>query len=37
MQPFIIVPNGQIGLVLANDGVELETGRILARKVECDA
>jgi uncharacterized membrane protein YqiK len=36
MQPFIIVPTGQIGLVLANDGVELETGRILARKVECD-
>ena len=36
MQPFIIVPTGQIGLVLANDGIELETGRILARKIECD-
>lgn len=36
MQRFIVIPTGQIGLVLANDGVELETGRILARKVDCD-
>jgi uncharacterized membrane protein YqiK len=31
-QPFIIIPTGKIGLVLAKDGTELETGRILARK-----
>jgi len=35
-QPFIIIPTGKIGLVMAKDGAELETGRILARKVECD-
>src|SRR5258707_12282106 len=35
-QPFTIVPTGKIGLVLAKDGTELETGRILARKVDCD-
>lgn len=37
MQPFIIVPAGKIGLVLARDGHEIETGAILARKVECDS
>jgi len=36
-QPFIIIPTGKIGLVLAKDGTELETGRILARKVDCDS
>ncbi len=36
-QPFIIIPTGKIGLILAKDGNELETGRILARKVECDS
>lgn len=36
-QPFTIVPTGQIGLILARDGHELETGRILGRKVECDS
>lgn len=36
-QPFIIVPTGKIGLILAKDGAELETGRILGRKVECDS
>lgn len=36
MQPFTIIPTGQIGLVMANDGVELETGRILGRKIDCD-
>jgi len=36
-QPFTIIPTGKIGLVLAKDGRELETGRILARKVECDS
>lgn len=35
-QPFTIVPTGKIGLVMAKDGNELEIGRILARKVECD-
>ncbi|TWF39737.1 putative membrane protein YqiK [Chitinophaga polysaccharea] len=36
-QPFTIIPTGKIGLVLAKDGGELETGAILARKVACDA
>ncbi|MGG5209334.1 SPFH domain-containing protein [Chryseobacterium sp. MIQD13] len=36
-QPFTIIPTGKIGLILAKDGQELETGRILARKVECDS
>ncbi|MBV8252622.1 MAG: flotillin family protein [Chitinophaga sp.] len=35
-QPFTIIPTGKIGLVLAKDGAELETGAILARKVPCD-
>jgi len=35
-QPFIVIPTGKIGLVMAKDGAELETGRVLARKVECD-
>src|SRR5258705_2194001 len=30
LQPFTIIPTGKIGLVLARDGAELETGRILA-------
>ena len=36
MVPFIIIPEGKIGLVLSKDGAEIQTGRILARKVECD-
>ncbi len=36
-QPFIIIPTGKIGLVLAKDGTELETGHILGRRVECDS
>ena len=36
-QPFVIIPTGQLGLVLARDGRELETGHILARRVECDS
>ncbi len=36
-QPFTIIPTGKIGLVLAKDGAELETGKILARKVPCDS
>ncbi len=36
-QPFTVIPTGKIGLVLARDGAELEIGRILARKVDCDS
>src|SRR5579871_577828 len=36
-QPFTVIPTGKIGLVLAKDGAELETGSILARKVACDS
>ncbi len=34
--PFTIIPEGKVGLVLSNDGVELPTGNILGRKVESD-
>lgn len=37
MQDFIVIPEGKIGLLVAKDGAELETGRVLARKVDCDA
>jgi uncharacterized membrane protein YqiK len=37
LQLFIVIPEGKIGLVMAKDGRELETGRILARKAECDS
>lgn len=36
MVPFTVIPEGKIGLVLARDGAEIPTGRILARKVACD-
>ncbi len=36
MQPFTVIPVGEIGLVLANDGAEMPTGNILARRVNCD-
>jgi uncharacterized membrane protein YqiK len=36
MQPFTVIPEGKIGLVLANDGAEIPTGAILARKVDSD-
>jgi uncharacterized membrane protein YqiK len=36
MQAFTVIPEGKIGLVLANDGSELPTGNILGRKVDCD-
>jgi uncharacterized membrane protein YqiK len=36
LAPLTIVPTGRIGLVLAKDGQELQTGFILGRKVECD-
>ncbi|MBX7052681.1 MAG: flotillin family protein [Flavobacteriales bacterium] len=34
--PFTVIPEGKIGLVLANDGFEIPTGNILGRKVDCD-
>ncbi|MDH7460341.1 SPFH domain-containing protein [Chitinophagaceae bacterium 26-R-25] len=36
MQPFMIIPEGKIGLVLANDGAQLPTGNILGRTVDSD-
>ncbi len=36
LSPFTVIPEGMIGLVLSKDGNEIPTGRILARKVECD-
>jgi uncharacterized membrane protein YqiK len=36
MQRFTVIPEGKIGLVLANDGSELPTGNILGRVVACD-
>ena len=37
LQPLYVIPQGQIGLLVAKDGAELETGSILARKVSCDS
>lgn len=37
LQGFTVIPEGKIGLVVAKDGKELETGNILARKVESDS
>ncbi|KAA5536368.1 flotillin family protein [Taibaiella lutea] len=36
MSPFIVIPEGKIGLILANDGQEIPTGAILARRVSSD-
>lgn len=36
MQSFVVIPEGHIGLVNAKDGVIIKTGRILARRVECE-
>jgi uncharacterized membrane protein YqiK len=36
MTPFTIIPEGRIGQILSKDGMEIPTGRILARKVNCD-
>ena len=36
MAPFMVIPEGKIGLLLSKDGAEIPTGRILARKVDCD-
>jgi uncharacterized membrane protein YqiK len=37
LQALTVIPTGKIGLLLAKDGSELETGHILARKVDCDS
>ncbi|MBS1638191.1 MAG: flotillin family protein [Bacteroidetes bacterium] len=37
LQSFTVIPEGKIGLIVAKDGKELETGFILARKVNCDS
>jgi uncharacterized membrane protein YqiK len=34
--PFNIIPEGKIGLLLANDGADIPTGHILGRRVNCD-
>jgi uncharacterized membrane protein YqiK len=34
--PVLVIPQGEIGLVLANDGNPTPAGRILARSVDCD-
>jgi uncharacterized membrane protein YqiK len=36
MQPFTVIPEGKIGVVISNDGAELPSGNILARKVASD-
>lgn len=36
MADFTVIPEGKIGLVLAKDGKQIPTGRILARSVDCD-
>src|SRR6478609_11464288 len=36
MQPFAVIPEGKIGLLLSKDGAEIPTGRILARRVDSD-
>jgi uncharacterized membrane protein YqiK len=37
LQPLTIIPNGQIGLLVAKDGIELDRGRVLAPAVACDS
>lgn len=36
LQPFVVVPDGAIGLVMAKDGTELSQGAVLARRVQSD-
>jgi uncharacterized membrane protein YqiK len=36
MEAFTVIPEGTIGLILANDGAEIPTGSILSEYVECD-
>lgn len=37
LQPLTVIPNGKIGLLVAKDGSELQTGRVLAPAVQCDS
>jgi len=36
-QPLVVIPNGKIGLLVAKDGLELKSGRVLAPAVACDS
>ncbi len=36
LQPFVVIPDGAIGLVMAKDGKELSQGSVLASKVQSD-
>ncbi len=36
MESFTIIPEGKIGLLLAKDGMEIPTGNILGKFVDCD-
>ena len=36
MVAFTVIPEGKIGLILSNDGAEIPTGAILARRVDSD-
>lgn len=36
MEAFTIIPEGKIGLILSKDGLEIPTGNILGKDVECD-
>jgi uncharacterized membrane protein YqiK len=37
LQPLMVIPSGQIGLIVAKDGAELPKGRILAQSVNSDS
>lgn len=36
LQPFVTIPQGQIGIVEARDGKAMKSGRVLAHDVACD-
>lgn len=36
MQAFVIIPEGNVGLINSKDGQIIKTGRILSRRVECN-
>ena len=37
LQPLMVIPSGQIGLIVAKDGAELPKGRVLAQSVRSDS
>lgn len=37
LQPLIVIPSGQLGLIVAKDGAELAKGRVLAHSVASDS